>query len=363
MIEPDLYIDEYYQNNQANLTKPVQNKFSNLNFSRLAPERKLVSVKVDILMKPNFNVREYIDWDLTDEKKSPKLFAENFVNALKDLIDPELLESNKISVRNQILDQLLEHVDKNTFFPRLRLIKKESESATSNLLCPNCNTLIYNPDICVNCMFVFEKKIDKKIPVVKEANTNPADKPEDLRQTERQRILELRQKNINVNDFNPLNQEGKEKKTCKKCGEVNSLITTECKNCKTKFPLINYYDLNLHQNYSIHFWDKINKNSTVQQLKNFQEFFSQEDFTSLKYLYEKTKMILKNEFEDILTEEAFADLLVFLDKQYFSFSNPTHTVKCAFKFRQIDYLNLLTLPSTRGVDQGLECLTLITSQI
>jgi hypothetical protein len=328
MIEPDLYINEYYQLNQQLLTKPVSSKYTNLNFSRLPPEKKIISVKVDILLRANFNVREYVDWDLADEKRMPRQYAENLVEQLREIIEPELVEYNKVAIKNQILDQLLEHVDKNTFFPRLRLIKKESESVMSSQLCPNCNTLIYNPDVCVNCMFVFEKKIDKKIPVVKDPNANPSEKPEDLRQTERQRILELRQKNINVNDNITMSysQEGKEKKTCKKCGEVNNLIALDCKNCKTKFPVINYYDLNLNQNYSVHFWDKINKNSTVQQLKNFQEFFSQEDFTSLKYLYEKTKMVLKNEFEDILTEEAFADLLAFLDKQYFSFSKPTNTV-------------------------------------
>jgi hypothetical protein len=324
MIEPDLYINEFYQLNHTSMAKPIQNKYTNLNFSRLAPERKLAGIKIDILLRRDFTIREYVDWDLNDEKRTPKLFADKIVKQLSDLIDPNLIDYNKLNIKNQILDQLLEHVDRNTFFPRLRLIKKEGETGNSQT-CPNCNILIQNPDVCVNCMFVFEKKVDKKIIVTKEPNN--VEKPEDLRQTERQRILELRQKNINVNDVAvSYTQEGKEKKSCKKCGEVNVYNANECKSCKYKFPLVNYFDINLNQNYSVHFWDKVNKNSTVQQLKNFQEFFSQEDFTSLKYLYEKTKTVLNNEFEDILTEEAFNELKLFLDKAYFSFSNPTYTV-------------------------------------
>jgi RNA polymerase subunit RPABC4/transcription elongation factor Spt4 len=306
------------------MAKPIQNKYTNLNFSRLASDRKLASLKIDILIKRDFSIREYVDWDLNDEKRTPKLFVDNILKQLNDIIEPNLIEYNKVSIKNQILDQLLEHVDKNTFFPRLKLIKKEGETSNSPM-CPNCNTLINNTDICANCMFIFEKKADKKILVTKEQNN--IEKPEDLRQTERQRILELRQKNINVNDMAvSYTQDGKEKKSCKKCGEINTHSSNECRSCKFKFPLVNYFDLNLNQNYSVHFWDKVNKNSTVQQLKNFQEFFSQEDFTSLKYLYEKTKIVLNNEFEDILTEEAFNELKIFLDKTYFSFSNPTHTV-------------------------------------
>jgi hypothetical protein len=77
----------------------------------------------------------------------------------------------------------------------------------------------------------------------------------------------------------------------------------------------------------MHFWEKINKNSTIHQLKNFAEFFSQQDFCFLKYLYEKIKFVLANEFEDILTEEAYQDLLHSIDKIYFSFSHATLNVK------------------------------------
>lgn len=237
MIEPDLYIDEYYAMNHSHITKQQQNKYSNLNFTRLTSDRKLVSIKVDMLLKNDLNIRDRFEWDLNDEKKSPEIFARNLVSGLEELIDADLIEYNYTSIKNQIYDQLLEHVEKNTFFPRLRLIKKENEAASNNQLCMNCNTIIYNQDYCLNCMYVFEKKQEKKI-IPKE--NIPIDKNDDIfRQTERQRILELRQKNISYNDNTAsYTQDGKEKKICKRCSEVNVAIATECRSCKSKFPLM-----------------------------------------------------------------------------------------------------------------------------
>jgi len=126
-------------------------------------------------------------------------------------------------------------------------------------------------------MYVFEKKVavDKKLPV-KEQVTNiilGGDKVEEpnTRQTERQRILELRQKTSNNVETvtTSYTNDGKEKKICKKCGEVNSPMANICKACKFKFPLSFVFDSNVSNNYSIHFWDKINKNNTIQMLKNF----------------------------------------------------------------------------------------------
>jgi ribosomal protein L40E len=168
-------------------------------------------------------------------------------------------------------------------------------------------------------MFVFEKKVEKK--------SNNEEKLDDSRQTERQKILELRQKNINVDELSvTFSQEGREKKVCKKCGELNAAATAECKNCKFKFPLISFFDANMNLGYAYHFWNKVNKNSTVQQLKNFPDFFTHGDTCSLKYLYNKIKYQLEKEYKDILTEDAYADLIKAVDKIYFSFSNQTFTV-------------------------------------
>jgi hypothetical protein len=96
MIEPDLYINEYYQLNHASMVKPIQNKYTNLNFSRLAPDRKLASIKIDIHIKSDFTIREYVDWDLNDEKRTPKIFADKLIRQLSDIIEPNLIEHNRI---------------------------------------------------------------------------------------------------------------------------------------------------------------------------------------------------------------------------------------------------------------------------
>lgn len=323
MIQPDTYIDEYYQINSEKIFRPPKNKFNNLNFSRLTAEKKIVNICIEIMIHEKLIIKERIDWDLNDEKRCPELFANKLVQELSGIINPDLLEYNQRIIKNQILDGLLEHIDRHTFLPKLKLIKKDNE-ISNNQICPNCSTVLFNQEYCVNCMYVFEKKLEKK----------PSEKIEvqdEFRQTERQRILELRQKNVNAEEIAvAYSQEGKDKKICKKCSEVNLSSSTECRNCKFKFPVISYFDINLNDSYVIHFWDKINRNSTIQQLKNFSDFFSAEDFNSLKYLFNKIKFILKGEFEQILTEEAFSDLIYHVEKYYFSFSNPTHTSEKIF---------------------------------
>ena len=234
-----------------------------------------------------------------------------------------LIQFNITNITNQILDSLLEHIDTHTNLPKLKLIKKENDSQSNTQQCVNCNSIIYNQDYCINCLYSFEKKENKK--------SNAEMITEESRQTERQRILELKQKNVNVDDIAiSYIQEGKEKKICKKCGEVNLTSATECKDCKFKFPSISYFDVHMNKSYSIHFWHKINKNSTVQQLKNFADFFSGEDFCSIKYLYNKVKHVLKIEFEDLLTEESYIDLIQHIDKYYYSYSNPSMSTEKVF---------------------------------
>jgi len=126
-------------------------------------------------------------------------------------------------------------------------------------------------------MYVFEKKIDKKLPTKEQLPVLNSEKVEETttRQTERQRIIEQRQKGSNTENATvSYTNDGREKKICKKCGEVNSPLSNICKVCKTKFPLSFVFDNSVSSNYSVHFWDKINKNNTIQMLKNFATFVS-----------------------------------------------------------------------------------------
>ena len=345
MIEPEKYIEEHYNLKYPFMQREQTTKI--YNFNKLPSDKKIVFLKFDIILNPNLTIIERIDWDLNEEKKSPQKFSELFVENLKDLINKDLIEYNKNHISKEIYSQILDHIDKNTIFTKLKLTKKDGDIVNSNTgiginlnsnlsnnsnsnsyYCNNCNIYLYNSEICLNCSNIAEKKQEKNFS--QNSNFNDGKNNEELlRQTERQKILEARQKNINFNESITVSYtyEGKEKKICKKCGEVNLNNAPECRNCKYKFPLVTHFDINVDHNYSVHFWDKISKNSTIQQLKNFADFFMQEDFCSLKYLFEKVKFIIKTEFEEILTEEAIEDVYKSLSKAYFALSNTTSTVK------------------------------------
>lgn len=385
MIEPDKYAEEYF-----NLKYPYTQKdhFTKIyNFNKLPSDKKIVFIKFDISFNPSLTIIERMDWDLSEEKKSPQKFSEIFIHNLKDLIDKDLIRYNINRISKQIYTQILDHIDKNTILQKYKISKKENELVSNNITmnssqvqinkennlttlnslnnyhgsqsfnlmsnnanngvsyyCNNCNITLYNSEICMYCNKMMEKKTEKNTQTLNQSfnfgtstniniilnNTSNSNNPEEIqRQTERQRILEARQKNINLSESVPVSytNDGKEKKICKKCGEVNMRSAAECRDCKHKFPLVTHFDINVDQTFSVHFWDKISKNSTIQQLKNFADFFNLEDFCSLKYLYEKVKKIIKYEFEEILTEEAIADVYSCLEKAYFSLSNTTQTVK------------------------------------
>jgi hypothetical protein len=132
IVNPSSFIDDYYILNHAQISKPPQSKYSNLNFGRLTSDRKLVQIKISVFLNDNLVIKESIEWDLSDVRKDPEIFAKIFCEELRSIIDPSLFDFNIRNIRNDILNQLLDHVDKNTFFPRLRLIKKENEANTNN---------------------------------------------------------------------------------------------------------------------------------------------------------------------------------------------------------------------------------------
>jgi hypothetical protein len=384
MIDPEKYAEEYFNLKYPHTQKEQTTKI--YNFNKLPSDKKIVFLKIDILINPNFSLIERFDWDLSNEKKSPEKFSEIFIDLLKDIIDKDLIELNKKRISKQIYSQLLNHIDKNTIFTKLKMTKKDGEIfqqvnnnlreinlinsnnnninnnpssseliankyfhlATNNFYCNNCNSYYYNSESCLNCINLLDKKYNLISSMQNQGisqsqlqiqlngfnnnsnynNNNNSNLEENQRQTERQKILEAKQKNINITESVPISYtvEGKEKKICKKCGEINTRAASECRDCKHKFPLVTHFDINVDQTFSVHFWDKISKNSTIQQLKNFADNFLIEDFCSLKYLYNRVKYVIKTQYEEILTEEAIFDLYDSLSRAYFSLSNTTLTV-------------------------------------
>jgi len=341
----DDYINKYYLTHLDKISKVKIPNYQYLNFHHLNAEQKLVQITLTIKISDKCIIKDKIDWDLSEEKRSPELFSIYFIDSLASIIkDKELIELNKKNIRNQILEQLIEHLCKINKFPKFHIIKKPDELNGINELCPYCRTIKKNENFCVNCLNPFDKFITNNNNTnINENNNNINPKPhfqkknkkkekisqEDL-QTERQRILSLRQKSINIEENNLSNQKD-DKKICKKCGEINEKKAFICHNCGYKFPIItcfNIYDNN--SVYCIHFWDKINKNHIIQQLKDFGNFFNQEDFSSLKFLYERTKEIIKENYEEILTKEAYDELTLYINKMYQLFSIPSSSSQKVF---------------------------------
>jgi hypothetical protein len=67
-------------------------------------------------------------------------------------------QKTAIAISNSILDQITAHIDKNTFFPRVRFCKKEEEIISNDQLCVNCDSILNNPDFCIHCGLQFERK-------------------------------------------------------------------------------------------------------------------------------------------------------------------------------------------------------------
>lgn len=346
----DSYIDNYYFTHLDALSKEKPPKYQYLTFQNLSPDQKLVQITISIKISDKLIIKDKIDWDLSDEKRNPERYASILIDSLSSLIiDQKLQEHNKKSIKNQIFEQLLTHLSSINTFPKFHVIRKPNDINGLNELCPYCGTVKYNDQFCVNCMNPFDKVQIQQTPLLKAPQSEQSNDEANL--TDRQRILQLRQKNINIenHDMFDINGSSKEKKVCKKCGEINDKHCTVCKNCSYKFPIITCYNIyNNSGSYCVHFWDKLNKNHIIQQLKTFTSFFNKEDFSSLKFLYERTKEILSVNYKDILTDEAFIELTTFVERIYSLFAFPSATSQKAFdtayfaKYnKQRPYINML----------------------
>jgi len=78
-------------------------------------------------------------------------------------------------------------------------------------------------------------------------------------------------------------------------------------------------------------------------------------------LNEKIKYVIETEFQSILTDEAYDDLVVYLDKIYKNYSRPSHIVKLIFKIipSAIKYLMDHTTQSLINLDHELKLSILI----
>ena len=157
----------------TNEIEPPKNKVPALNLPKLAPEKKIVPICIDITLAKDFVLRDRFDWDLGKNTMRPIDFATALVLKLPD--PSEIQEDEKpikivkhteghlshievsekrlaliYKLTESILEQIADHIDKNTFFPRQRLNKKEEDIISKQMVCVNCDSLLSaaQPDYC-----------------------------------------------------------------------------------------------------------------------------------------------------------------------------------------------------------------------
>ena len=363
----DNFIINYYKENLNKIKEKNSPPLKYINFRNLNYDQKIFQLSIEIKFSENLIIKTKIDWNLNDEKKSPEKFSNLFVENLAEFIkDKNLIEFNKTNIKNQIFNQLIEKIVQKYKFPKFHIIRKKNEINGLNELCPNCGTIKYNNNYCINCLEIFQNdnnnNNNKKNIIKKKNENNNTSKKNNNNENDVKRLLTLRQKNPNLllnnnNSNNNLNSNLNQisfidndnffsndnfsinnnllllhnKKLCKKCNEINNKSNLICKNCNYKFPIITCYDIyNNNNTFCTNFWDKINKNNIISQIKDFQYNFEITDFYNLRYLYNKIKFVLKLKYEKILTKEAYDELILYIDNIYNLFSKPSKITQKIF---------------------------------
>jgi len=104
-------------------------------------------MQLDIRFGNKFVLRDRFDWDLMEPRLRPIDFATALCNQMIPFFrDEDHKEKAITAMANQILDQITAHIDKNTFFPRVRFCKKEEEIISNDQVCVNCDSILNNPD-------------------------------------------------------------------------------------------------------------------------------------------------------------------------------------------------------------------------
>jgi hypothetical protein len=363
-----LSLDEYINcKNEQKLLNLLKNEkefensfnFNSIDLSNLTQEQKIIQIKLYYKISDYLIIKDKIDWDLVFRKKSIENYIDLFLKKLSPYFEkPELIEENKKNLRRQFFEQIINHLIKLNKFPTFHVLDNKYELNGLNELCPKCHTVRINRESCINCYNKFDDESSENYNnnyINKEINTRKNNTSSNTLNkigeesgkvnmvNERQRTLSLRQKSINIEEGN----NGDEKK-CKKCGEVNDKYVLYCIKCGDKFPIASCIDSSninnniysiynknesessmicsqINNNYCVYFFEKINKNHIVSQLKDFGIYFHEEDFSSLKYLYLRIKTIIEKYYKDIITIDAYEELMHYLDSIYALFSKPSPT--------------------------------------
>lgn len=87
---------------------------------------------------------------------------------------------------------------------------------------------------------------------------------------------------------------GKERKVCKKCGEVNPFFRNECSKCRFKFPKTRgLHNSSLSSDsYTLYFWDMLHSDPLFSSIGEVNDYLEERDFMCVRDLYKKIKEIL-----------------------------------------------------------------------
>lgn len=310
----DKYITEYYKMNYEELSKIPNNSYSNLNFMKLPYDKNIVNITIDIFLSDQISLKENIEWNLEDQEKSPEKFGVLFVDMIKDEFENlEFKEKTRKNITKQIREQIVEHIVENTNFTRKRATKEEI--FFSSLLCSNCGTVKQNNEYCPNCMYVFEKKLFVDEALNYQIVLPEFEKQERINDLNNYKNKDLFSSNNNLNNSNENTE------------EPNFYCLEKKKQYRT---LEDYIFTNSESTFSINYWFKINKHIIVSHLKKFSAHFSPEDFSSLKYLNSKIIKIINENYKGLLTNEAYNEVINYVNKMYRLFSKPTLTIEKVF---------------------------------
>ena len=360
MLSLDEYINTKNEEKLLNLLKNEKDlentfNFNSIDLSNLTQEQKIIQIKLYYKISEYLIVKDKIDWDLVFRKKSIENYIDLFLKKLAPFFEkPELIEENRKILRRQFFEQIIEQLIKLNKFPTFHILDSKNDLNGLNELCSKCHTVKVNRDSCINCYHKFDDEASENY----NNNTNKENKKYNTSSNnlnkigeesnklntinERQRTLSLRQKNINLEEGN------NDEKKCLRCSEANDKYSLYCTRCGGKFPIATCLDSNninnniyslytknesessmicsqINNNYCIYFFEKLNKNHIISKLKDFGYYFVEEDFSSLKYLYFRTKEIIEKYYKDIITFDAYEELTNYLDSIYALFSKPSPT--------------------------------------
>ena len=363
MLSLDEYINTKNEEKLLNLIKNEKEfensfNFNSIDLSNLTQEQKIIQIKLYYKISDYLIIKDKIDWDLVFRKKSIENYIDIFLKKISPFFEKEeLIEENRKNLRRQFFEQIITYLAKLNKFPTFHVLDDKHELNGINELCPKCHTIKFNHDSCINCYNKFDDEGSENYNVNytnKEANVRKYNTSSNTLNkigeesnkvnviNERQRTLSLRQKSMIIEEGNS------DEKKCPKCGEVTEKFILYCIRCGDKFPIAscidstninnNIFNLNnknenessmicnqINNNYCVYFFEKINKNHIVSQLKDFGIYFREEDFSSLKYLYYRIKTIIEKYYKAIITIDAYEELMNYLDSIYALFSKPSPT--------------------------------------